>query len=136
MRKSASLCLLAGLALMLSGSQSAMAQPRPQDFPLRCHGKQGMASTSGANLIINFAPSDGPAGRGLDPGECSWLDRALRSSEPRRVVDTRPSPGEARNIATLINRGETWTFWVFNSGNFLKATTSARGTPREKPSSL
>jgi hypothetical protein len=74
------------LAPLLSVPYVAMAQPSPSDFPLRCLGKAGRASTSGKNLIVDFIPANGPAGGGLQPGQCSWLDRALRPNEPMRVV--------------------------------------------------
>ena len=110
-----------------------LAEAQPADFPLRCKGSTGMASANGKNLIIEFTKGDRPADQGLQSGQCSWLDRGLRSNEPTRVVQERPTVGEAQSTAKLINAGETWTFWVFNAGEFFRANSSARGMPKNKP---
>jgi hypothetical protein len=106
------------------------AQP---DYPLRCNGAAGMASTEGRNLLIVFRKGDRPASQGLSSGHCSWLDRGLRPNEPDRIVDPRPSAGEAQRTAQYINAGYTWTFWVYNAGPFLRARASAKGAPAGKP---
>ena len=125
-------CLAGGtLALASSFGWSAMAQQ--PDYPLRCHGAGGIASSDRNKLVVDFTPSRGSAGQGLQPGQCSWLDRALRPNEPTRIIDLRPSPGEAQITAQHINRGDIWTFWVYNAGHFLHATASAPGTPTHKP---
>ncbi|MFZ0320352.1 MAG: hypothetical protein WAL56_14610 [Candidatus Sulfotelmatobacter sp.] len=105
--------------------------PTP-DYPIRCRGVRGMASTDGKNLIVDFKKGARTAGQ-LQPGQCSWLDRAVRPNEPTRITDARPTPDEARNAAAHINAGDTWTFWVTNAGTSLKATASAKGTPNQKP---
>jgi hypothetical protein len=104
----------------------------PSDYPIRCRGVHGMASTDGKNLIVNFKKGDRPADQ-LLPGQCSWLDRGLRANEPTRIADGRPSADEARKAAKRINAGDTWTFWVVNDGTSFKATASAKGTPSQKP---
>ena len=106
-------------------------KPAP-DYPIRCRGAHGMASTDGNNLIVVFKKGDRPANQ-LQPGQCSWLDRGLRANEPTRISDLRPTADEARNAAARINAGDTWTFWVTNAGTSLKATASAKGTPTQKP---
>ncbi len=102
------------------------------DYPIRCRGVGGMASTDGKNLIVDFKKGAHTAGQ-LQPGQCSWLDRGLRPNEPTRIADSRPTADEARNAAARINAGDTWTFWVTNAGTSLKATASAKGTPTQKP---
>jgi hypothetical protein len=92
-----------------------------------------MASTSGKNLIIDFRPARGPAGNGLEPGQCSWLDRSLRPNEPIPIVSEEFAPATARQIAGMIDNGETWTFWVFNVGRFFHATADSRGASHQKP---
>jgi hypothetical protein len=104
----------------------------PSDYPIRCRGVHGMASTDGKNLIVDFKKGDRPADQ-LLPGQCSWLDRGLRANEPTRIADGRPSADEARKAAERINAGDTWTFWVVNDGTSFKATASAKGTPNQKP---
>jgi len=134
MRKLSAFYVAAGsLALLLSVPYGAMAQPSPAGFPLRCLGKAGMASTSGPYLIVNFIPANGPAGEGLQPGQCAWLDRALWPNEPVRVVYDSESLVEAQKDAEDINNGKMRTFWVFTEGDFFCATASASGAQTEKP---
>jgi hypothetical protein len=124
--------LFFGLILALPSSTLAA----PPDFPMWCRGIQGMASTSGKNLIIDFRPANGPAGNGLEPGQCSWLDRSLRPNEPRRIVNEEFAPATARQIAGMINSGQTWTFWVFNVGRFFHGTADSKGAAHQKPGVL
>jgi hypothetical protein len=98
-----------------------------------CHGQQGMASSDGKNLIVTFKAGTQPATKSLDPGVCAWVDRGLRPGEPTKIVDVRPTPGEARSTAGHINSGMDWTFWVYNAGSYLKATTSYKGKATHKP---
>jgi hypothetical protein len=102
------------------------------EYPIRCRGTHGMASTDGKNVIVEFKKGDRPADH-LLPGQCSWLDRGLRSNEPTRIDDGQPTVAEARNAAEHINAGDTWTFWVVNDGTSFKATASAKGMPNQKP---
>jgi hypothetical protein len=125
-----SCCVVVALAVIASLAQT------PPDFPIWCKGTAGMASSSGQNLIIDFTPSNNRAPDGLAPGQCSWLDRPLRSNEPTRIVSKQFSVSTAKQIAGEINRGADWTFWVFNSGRFLKGTTSSRGQQKRKPANL
>ena len=129
------LLFIAGVAGSLAFT---MALERPAnadtpDFPMWCQGTADMASTSESNVIVDFAAADGPAGDGLQPGQCSWLDRALQTNEPTRIVEHVGSPAEARNIAQRIDNGETWTFWVFNVGRFFHGTAQVHGTQSHKP---
>jgi hypothetical protein len=87
-----------------------------------------MASINGKNLIVEFSKGTRPATQGLQPSECSFPDRGLRPNEPNRIVDERPTQGEAQHMAELINGGAAWTFWITNpegtNGEF-RATASA-----------
>lgn len=103
------------------------------EFPIRCRGAHGMASTDGKDLIVVFRKGDRPADQALQPGQCSWLDRGVRANEPTRIADGRPSAVEASNTAESINAGDTWTFWVVSAGTFFRATASAKGAPNQKP---
>ncbi|HYM75748.1 MAG TPA: hypothetical protein VE377_07200 [Candidatus Dormibacteraeota bacterium] len=105
----------------------------PPDYALRCRGAQGMASSNGGTLVVNFRKSDHLADQALKPGQCSWLDRALNANEPTRIVDQRPTAERARNTAARLNAGDTWTFWVVNAGTFFKVTASGQGTLTQKP---
>lgn len=66
---------------------SAFAQ---QSYPLKCRGgglsngtglTLGLSTTENAALVY-YAKASGPAGAGLSPGQCSWLDRAIGPNEP------------------------------------------------------
>jgi hypothetical protein len=111
----------------------ATSSATPPDYPLRCHGAPNMARTNGQDLIVEFNKSDRPANAGLAAKQCSWDDRGFRPGEPTQIVDRRPTPGEARNIARSINGGAIWTFWVYNKGSYMRAVADFRGTPRRKP---
>jgi hypothetical protein len=125
-----SCCVVLALAAIASLAQT------PRDFPMWCKGTAGMASSNGKNLIIDFGPSHNRAPDGLAPGQCSWLDRPLRSNEPTRIVSEQFSVSTAKQVAGEINRGADWTFWVFNAGRFFKGTTSSRGQQKRKPANL
>lgn len=125
------LLMLAGLLMLCSLSLSAQRQP--PDFPMWCHGSPGVAQAKGRTLTVVFNEGTVPAGESLKAGVCSWLDRGLRPGEPTRIVDVRPSAGEARNTAREINEGAYWTFWVYNAGTYMKATTSFTGRVKNKP---
>lgn len=117
------------LAAILSGSEAA----RPStDYPLVCRG--------GKNLEIGIAPGEGnigfkftrgtkPAGQGLEPGQCSWTDRAMYDAEPNRVsqhveeVVGAPKPGWYED---LHSSDKYWTFMVSNNGAGQLIATSAR----------
>jgi hypothetical protein len=122
----------AGSLVKTTPSQLVNSEPGPE-FPIRCHGARGMASTDGKNLIVDFARGDRAADQALQPGQCSWPDRGVRPNEPTRIANAPPTAADAQRIAARINAGETWTFWVVNTGTLLKATASAKGTPTQKP---
>ena len=102
------------------------------EYPIRCRGAHGMASSDGKTLIVDFKKGDHPAAQ-LFPGQCSWLNRGVRANEPTRIAAERSTVADALITAEKINAGDTWTFWVINDGNSFKATASAKGTPTQKP---
>jgi hypothetical protein len=122
-----------GLLIAFVVAFMAPSSAAPPDYPLRCHGGANMARTNGQTLIVDFNKSGGAAGAGLVAGQCSWDDRGFRPGEPTRIVDLRPTVGEARNTARSINGGAVWTFWVYNKGPYMRAVADYPGTPRQKP---
>ncbi len=60
-------------------------------FPLRCRGGAVRAigfqqfSQTASRLTVSFKRGSKPAPQGLNPGECSWLDRGLRDAEPASI---------------------------------------------------
>ncbi len=121
------------LAIGLLAYASGAAAQQPPDYPMWCHGSARMAQANGKTLIVDFKGGTQPAGQSLAPGVCSWLDRGLRTGEPNRIVDVRPSAGEARITASHINDGAEWTFWVYNAGNHFNARVSSSGLAKHKP---
>ena len=75
-----------------SGTNFAGPASRP-DFPIRCRGGRGMASSQGTMLVVTFEKTEHPAAQGLQPGQCAWLDRAMRQNEPpTSTSSSRPRP--------------------------------------------
>jgi len=123
-------CLMFAGVLLL-GAVGMAAEP--PDYPMWCQGRAGMARSDGRSLIVEFRAGTAPAGQSLEPGVCSWLDRGFRPGEPTRVIDVRPTPGEAHITAQHINGGAAWTFWVYRTGDHMKAVASYRGKTKNKP---
>jgi hypothetical protein len=115
-------------ALASSGSGSPKP-PSPTAYAMRCHGNAGMASALGTTLMVHFEKASHPASQGLLPGECSWLDRAVRANEPSLIEVPLASAAQAQNGVSQIDAGGMWTFWVYNANGFLRATAVAKGTP-------
>jgi hypothetical protein len=121
------------IAFALVSFVDRLVMAQPQDFPIWCRGNSGMASAAGQNLVVDFTPANGPANEQMESGRCSWLDRALGPNEPNRIVYQMTSNATAQTNANQINRAGLWTFWVFNEGQFLKATVFTVGATRQKP---
>jgi hypothetical protein len=117
----------------LTGSGTSLTGSPPPEFPIRCRGAQGMATGNGATLIVTFAKAQHSATQGLQPGQCAWLDGAVRSSEPARINVPLGSSGDVGRGIAQINAGGLWTFWVVNAGSSLRASAVAKGTPTKKP---
>lgn len=122
--------LVRGAPTQLTASGSGSANhSSPTVFPIRCRGNNGIASAQGTTLTVRFEKANHPATQGLLPGQCSWLDRGVRSNEPSRIEVLLGSAAQARNGVGQINAGGTWTFWVYNANTLLRATAVAKGTP-------
>jgi len=124
---------LAMTALLLASSFSARAQ-EPQVYPMWCRGATGLAGASGQRIVIFFLSTPGPAQPSMSRGHCSWLDRGLRPREPKEIIYQVPAGTDARATANAINAdGVIWTFWVYNAGRFMQATTIAQGALTQRP---
>lgn len=117
----------------LTGSPANLTATPAPEYPIRCRGAHGMASGSGATLIVSFAKASHAATQGLQAGQCGWVDRAMRASEPARIVVPLGSSGDVGRGVAQINAGGLWTFWVSNAGSSLHASAVAKGTPAQKP---
>ena len=102
----------------------------PQTYPLVCRGIETLkvADVDGPVgfrwIGFTFIPGTKPAGEGLLPGQCSWVNRGMRAGEPHRVAE--PIEGAAAWTRDLDSSDSYWTFDVYNAGGQLQATRSKR----------
>src|SRR5437588_12595958 len=128
---------MAALMFQLFSGSGAAART-PEDYPLVCRGggTLDIASSEG-KLGFTFTHGTKPASDGLDPGQCSWVDRRTYDAEPYRVserteeVAGAPKPGW---YGELRSSDKYWTFMVSNNGRGQLIATSARpgGGPEPK----
>jgi len=106
-------------------------QSTPQKYYIKCSGAAGMAEVTGPGplITINFQKGDRPANQGLQPGQCTWMDRGLRPEEPSQIKSKYRNDDEARRVANEINRGFGWTFLVFNVDNKYFQATASKAMP-------
>jgi hypothetical protein len=80
-----------GLALTLLGSPSGAAPP---SYPLTCVGGGKMLVDFGGDderthVVVRFQPGTQAASAGgLQPGQCTWLDRGMSPGEPTALHAT------------------------------------------------
>jgi hypothetical protein len=105
-----------------------------QSFPLLCRGGGTMQFRSHAGngagtfniLGLFFNKGTRPAGLGLAPGQCSWLDRGMRGNEPDILQQDVPANvTSAPWFSDLRNPGKFWTFQVFNTNQGVMKVTAA-----------
>lgn len=118
---------------------SAAATQQPQSYQLRCRGARTekdmqisieKGRIKGFNkLIVGFKFGTRPAPKGLDPGQCSWIDRAMRQGEPLRLEENIPE--NSQSAADYLRKPYNyWTFYVYNTGKgYLQVTKSSFGQP-------
>ena len=112
---------------------------QPQSYQLRCRGARTeremqisieKGRIEGFNkLVVGFKFGTRPAPRGLDPGQCSWIDRAMRQGEPLRLEENIPENSQSA-ADYLRSPGNIWTFYVYNTGKgYFQVTKSHFGQP-------
>jgi hypothetical protein len=83
-----------GIAQVRQERPAQRVQPVPSvpegTFPLQCRGGAMRAigfqqSGQSSRLTVGFRKGSKPASQGLNPGECSWMDRGMRDSEPDSI---------------------------------------------------
>ena len=114
---------------------------RPRSYPLLCRGSESLEMAFAPSIrAIGFKFTKGtkPAGEGLDPGECSWVDRGMHADEPnelsQHVEDNWESleAGEGGRLLPLENRWyyelrssrKSWRFMVYRQRNVLRVTSA------------
>lgn len=104
-------------------------------YPLVCRGGAGTLGYNGEqrSALFYFQKSGSPAGAGLQPGQCSWVDRAIGANEPtcikqvNQIVAAWIFPNQLQNsyfssqqtpwIRSLLKANAFQTFQVYNPGN-------------------
>jgi hypothetical protein len=132
------LCIAAALAFAAPVGAHAQIRPANPDRPLPpavntlrtpptyallCRGTASLNVwvRPERNAILIFDRGTKPAGAGLEPGQCAWMDRAVRADEPDRVVQHIPEGADAEAPylwpATLRDPAKYWVFQVYNNGH-------------------
>jgi len=114
------------------------------DYPLICRGSETFKIDPPMPCEGCVSPDEGPAlryvsftfirgskpsGKGLAPGECSWLDRGMRPDEPDRLVQEIEGVGIAEKYEwrkDLRSPDTYWTFTVHSARGLLWATGAER----------
>ena len=94
----------------------------PQSYPLVCRGAAsleiGAPEPSSWDVGFTFTRGTKPAGEGLAPGQCSWVDRAMHLDEPdklyKNVEGEEYPPGKKPWFLELHSPDKYWTFMVSN----------------------
>jgi hypothetical protein len=135
--------LIVGMASLtgqlFSGTRAARLA---DDYPLVCRGSEtfkidppmpceGCVNADEAPRYVSFMFIRGskPSGKGLAPGECSWLDRGMYADEPERVVQEIDALGGIEKyewMKDLHSPDSYWTFNVYSTRGRLLATSAER----------
>lgn len=94
----------------------------PQSYPLVCRGaaslEMGSPEPDSWEVGFTFTRGTKPAGEGLAPGQCSWVDRAMHVDEPDRLYQNVEGeefpPGKKPWFLELHSPDKYWTFMVSN----------------------
>jgi hypothetical protein len=124
----------------ITGSSAAA-----QDFPLVCRGgptmrfKANKGNDQGTFNILGlfFAKGTQPSGRGLAPGQCSWLDRGMNTAEPS-ILQQNVAAGvrHAPWFDELKSPANSWTFYVHFDPAGVFMVSSARSNRPPPPSHI
>lgn len=105
----------------------------PENYELRCRGGGEMklsldeSTESGRRLLkIRFKRGPKPATEGLNPGECSWVDRAFKEEEPDTIIRYVSGPN-VPVVTSLKDANKYWGFCASNHGDYFGVLESGRG---------
>src|SRR5438128_322075 len=105
------------------------------DPPAPCEGCVNVTTDEPLRYVaFTFIRGSKPSGKGLAPGECSWLDREMRADEPNTLVQeiekifvTEKYEEKYGWIKELHSPDSYWIFNVHTSRGRLLASGSGRG---------
>ena len=104
----------------------------PRSYPLLCRGTRALNVWVRPERValLMFERSAGPAPAGLAPGQCAWMDRAVRGDEPARLAHHVPegADGEPPYLwpDALSDPDRYWLFEVYNNGRGDLVVTASR----------
>ena len=141
-----SVLIAVGMASLISQLLSDTRAARfVDDYPLVCRGTETFkldpeVPCEGCTKVnteeplrydaFTFMRGSGPSGKGLNPGECSWLDRAMRPEEPNQLVQEIEGIVADERYAWMKELRSRDSYWIFNvhtSRGRLLASGSERG---------
>ena len=100
------------------------------DSPVPCEGCINVSTDEPRRYVgFTFIRGSKPSGKGLAPGECSWLDRSMRADEPNILVQEIEGVGGGEKsewIKDLHSPDSYWTFNVHSSRGRLLVTGAER----------
>lgn len=105
--------LAVAILLTLAAAGQAAAQT---SYPLTCRGGGylNISNDAAGGVYISFTPSNGAAPMGLQPGQCTWSDRALRAGEPTVICDT--VANALGYVQLLLQDSQYLILQVYNQG--------------------
>jgi hypothetical protein len=109
--------MVVAISQILLGSEAART---PESYPLVCRGAASLKIDNGKSLTwyvgFTFTRGTKPAGEGLAPGECSWMDRAMHDDEPDKLYENVEGqefpPGKKPWFLEINSPDKYWTFQV------------------------
>lgn len=143
-RRSLSVLISVGIvSLIFQLFSDTRAAKLADTYPLVCRGSEtfktdssppceGCVNAGEAPRYVGFMFIRGskPSGKGLAPGECSWLDHGMTSDEPNVLIQEIEAVGETEKYAwttELRSPSSYWIFKVYSSRGRLVATGAERG---------
>ncbi len=104
----------------------------PENYELRCRGGGEMKLTfdspgeGGRRLLkIRFKRGSKPATAGLNPGECAWVDRAVKEDEPDTIIRYVSGPN-VPVVTSLRDADKYWGFCASDHGDYFGVLESGR----------
>src|SRR5260370_11447634 len=109
---------------VLNIPQASNAARTTEDYPLVCRGGGSLVTGIAPrerNIGFTFVRGTKPAGEGLAPGECSWMDRGMYPTEPDRVSQHIEEGSESLKVGGSLAPEHRWfeelrsadRYWTF-----------------------